>query len=111
MPYNTVMESSIFEDFRSQSLAQLQNLKPEDINIFDHKDSPANYALVGKPNVEAIEIFREIYKELRLIDLDQYYYPLEILHLTFVGDLPLDLDVNKLIEAAEIESKNFNLNF
>jgi 2'-5' RNA ligase len=106
-----IMENPIFQEFRQQSIDQLKNLKRADINIYDYKDSPPHYTIVGRPNKESIEIFRKLYSELQVIEPDQYYYPLDILHITFVGDLSIDTDTEQLINAGKNAAKGMNFEF
>lgn len=111
MPDNQIMETDIQAEFRTASLAQLQALRPQDIEIFEHKPVPPNYTVIARPDEETKRTIEKIIRELQQLEPNQFYYPLDQLHLTLIGNIPLSTNLDRLIETVQTELPKITLSF
>lgn len=105
------MEKNYLQQFRLQSLDQLEKLRPENIITFDRTDIPINYTLVARPNDHILEVFKKLYFQLQDIEPNHYYYPYKDLHLTLIGNIPVDTDLENLIDAINVETSKTKFQF
>ena len=95
------METQQLQDFRNQSISQLLNLKPAVIQLFTTDEITENFTIIIRPDNKTIEVINKLSITLKKVDSEQYYYPLDNLHLTVLGNIPISISVNKIIDAVE----------
>jgi len=105
------METNIQSQFQKASLEQLQALRPQDIEIFKNKPVPPNYTVIARPDEQTKQSLETIIGELKKLEPDQFYYPLDRLHLTLIGNLPLSTDVDQLINTVNEELQKTTISF
>lgn len=97
--------------FRKESLNQLKSLRPEQIRMFDNESIKENYTIVLRPDSESLKHISSLIEELREVSPEQYYYPLKNLHLTVIGNIPIEVDEHKLTQAVENALSGYELGF
>jgi hypothetical protein len=97
--------------FRKQSIKQLENLKPDDIQILTDDTIRENITIVTRPDYHTRERIQQIIEDLENIDLDQYYYSTDQLHITILGGLNITIEDGLITKALNTVLPKFNLNF
>lgn len=105
------MNSDKANTFRKESLDQLRSLHPDQVKLFHNEPIRENYTLVVRPEGESLKHIKNLIEELREIASDQYYYRVENLHLTIIGNIPVEVDVHKLTQAIEKALSSCELDF
>ena len=95
------MMNFIIPEFRSQSLLQLEQLTPEQIVPFVIDKIKENYTIVFRPEAKAIEAVQSLMSKIRAIDPHQYMYPVEQLHMTLIGNIPISIPVDTIKRAVK----------
>lgn len=93
------LQKSITQEFRKQSLEQLGKLKPSGVVVFDQQSIPENYTIVAHLDDKTSNVVTSLQNGLGEIDREQYYYPVNQLHLTLLGNVKIATDP-KLISRA-----------
>ncbi len=93
------MEEKIIEKFRESSLDQLKALKAADIVLLDEAPIQENITIVAKPPKESIKKISKLISELKLLDSNQFFYPVERLHLTILGNIPVTVDIKSHLQS------------
>lgn len=93
--------SKNFLQSRNDSLTQLRELKPSNISLFSTDQITENFTLVFRPDNLTVDKILKLYSKLQLIEPNQFYYPSETLHLTLIGNLPINLEHQKIITSVE----------
>jgi len=93
------MPKDDLEKFREESLTHLKRIRLEDIAIFDGGLIDENFTIVARPDGEMLLRINEVISVLKDIDPKQYYYPLDQIHLTILGNIDKGVDPDRIIEA------------
>lgn len=96
------MDPIIKEQFKRDSLKQLQELDTQQVELFSSINQlPPFVTIVAFPSPEVIGEIMKLIESLKLIDPNQFYYAPENLHLTILGNLPADLADAQIISAVK----------
>src|SRR5436309_2911928 len=87
------------ENFRRESLNQLQTLQPQEVVFFDEKPIEEIITIVVRPSAENIETLKGLINDLKEIEPNQYYYPVNFLHATILGKISAEVDLSFLKQA------------
>ncbi|HUD44229.1 MAG TPA: hypothetical protein VMR41_01670 [Patescibacteria group bacterium] len=109
--HNVFESNSVFRQFEEYVHRQIIALKPEEIQIFSEDLVLENYSIIIRPDKELLSIIEKHIAELRIIDPKQFYYPLEQLHLTILGNIAISVDESKLVAIIEQIKKQYNFEF
>lgn len=91
----------LIPDFREESIAQLHKLQPNDVRLFKTDEINWSYTIVLRLRDETINVIGKFIDSLKKIDSHQYYYPLNQLHMTLIGNLPIEIPQDKIISAIQ----------
>lgn len=105
------MDTLVFQNFKSASNKQLQELKPSDIVLHSDDEVQANYTLVAVPTTEVLRAISYIQSRCPDFTNHQYVYPDPELHLTVMGRIDITVDIDKIRESVKSAIQNVPIAF
>lgn len=105
------MEQQFLNQFRNESLNQLTSLRPEEVEIFHDEPIIENFTLILRLDDSTLAGVEHVMNGLKKFEPNQFYYPLENLHLTIIGGLPTNIDPKIIVAAVEKVLPNYSLKF
>lgn len=99
------LQESIIQEFRKQSLEQLEKLKPSDVVVFDNQPIQEKYTIVAHLDETTSNVAVFLQDKFRAIDGEQYYYPVKQLHLTLLGNINITTNHEFISRAVKVAFK------